>query len=94
MKETMLSNWPAVPMLLAVAACAPLPGSDGDRVVLAQTADTTEAAPTAPGGDCASASVHESRREGTIDCFYNWNHGLAACRLGREHQLAATETRS
>lgn len=93
MKETMLSNWPAVPMLLAVAACAPLPGNDADRMVLARTADVTEAAPTAPDGDCASASVHESRREGTIDCFYNWNQGLAACRHERGQQLAATETR-
>lgn len=93
MKQTILSNWPAVPLLLAAAACAPRAESDADRLLLARTTDTARPAPTAPDGDCGSASVHDSRRDGTVDCFYNWNEGLAACRYGREQQLTKMESR-
>lgn len=76
-----VANWTAVPILLAVTACAPRGGEDANRYQWQSTFDVARPA-TAPDGDCGSASVHESRRDGKIDCFYAWNQGLAACARG------------
>lgn len=75
MPERTVPNWPLIPILLTVAACAPHGVENLGHVSVASLA-------AAPDGDCGSASVHESRRDGRIDCFYNWNHGLAACTHG------------
>lgn len=77
-----VSNWPVVPILLAVAGCAPRAGEDPNRYPWQSTFNVARPAVTAPDGDCGSASVHESRRDGKIDCFYVWNQGLAACARG------------
>lgn len=78
MPERTTPNGPLISILLTVAACAPHGVENPGHLSMANSAG---AAPpvAAPDGDCGSASVHESRRNGTIDCFYNWNHGLAIC---------------
>lgn len=79
MSGNTVPNWPVISMLLAVAACAPRVGDGPNDLSIAAVAQPP---PIAPDGDCGSASVHESRRDGNIDCFYAWNHGLATCARG------------
>lgn len=82
MPERTVPHWPLIPILLTVAACAPRGVENPGHISVASAADAAAPPVTAPDGDCGSASVHESRRDGTIDCFYNWNHGLAICTRG------------
>lgn len=84
MAGRVVAKWTVVPILLAVAACAPRGGEDANRYQWQSTLDVARPAVTvtAPDGDCGSASVHESRRDGKIDCFYAWNQGQAACARG------------
>lgn len=82
MAGTAVPNWPVISILLAVAGCAPRAGGDATRYPWQSMFEVARPAVTAPDGDCGSASVHESRRNGNIDCFYAWNQGLAACARG------------
>lgn len=82
MSERTFPNWPVIPVLLAVAACAPRAGESPNPRSIATATEVAQPPLTAPDGDCGSASVYESRRGGNIDCFYAWNQGLAACVRG------------
>lgn len=82
MSDRTVPAWRMAPVLLAFAACVPRGGDDPNPAPVASAADAPRPSVAAPDDDCGSASVHESRRGGKIDCFYDWNQGLAACTRG------------
>jgi hypothetical protein len=69
----------AIALVVTAACSAPPAHEDFNRLAGASAAKEKYPQSGASGSACFSASVHETRRDGKIDCFYSWNREHPAC---------------